>query len=119
MHLVELWSSRIGVACRPGVCMILSAVVCAFSSSGESGVSENLNIVEPIHNSGAVFAVAVLSRQLSSTVDIGCSVSGIFFLVVLVLWICVNGIGQVLLVSGANSSLALVNSVEFVGCAID
>ena len=66
--------------------MILSAVVCAFSSSGESGVSENLNIVEPIHNSGAVFVVAVLSRQLSSTVDNGSSVSGIFFLAILVLW---------------------------------
>ena len=58
--------------------MILSAAVFACRSSDESGVSENLNIVEPIHNSGAVFVVAVLSRQLSSTVDIGSSVSDIF-----------------------------------------
>ena len=52
------------VACRPGAGMILSAVVFALSSSGESGVSEKLNIVEPIDNSDAVFVVAVLSRQL-------------------------------------------------------
>ena len=65
------------VACQPGAGMILS-VVCALSSSGDSGVSENLN------NSDAVFVVAVLSRQLSSTVDSGSSVSGIFFLVVLI-----------------------------------
>ena len=69
------------VACRPGAGMILSVVVCAFNSSGESGVSENLNFAEPIHNSGAVFVVALLSRQLSSTVDSGSSVSGILFLV--------------------------------------
>ena len=91
----------------PGVCIILSAVAGAFSSSGESGVSKNVNIVEPIHNSGAVFVAAVLSRQVSSTVDIGSSVSGVFFLVVLMLWTCVSGIGQVLLVSGANSALLL------------
>ena len=56
-------------ACRPGAGMILSAGLSIRICSAESGLSENLKIVDPVHSSGAVFGEAALRRQLSSMVE--------------------------------------------------